>query len=101
MTTKLFAFACAALLLAGCSSTNTDSTKLTCETAQQAYTAYQALLASGAVDVDPQTVAYVKVAASFLGMYCGWTPATTGIASAKGDPPPVFDANGVPILKKP
>ena len=94
--------ACSALLFAGCSSTNNDDTKkMTCETALQAYTAYQALIASGAVDVDPQTVAYVKIAASFLGMYCGWTPVATGIVGAKDSRATVFDSNGVPILKQP
>ena len=87
------------MVLSGCSSMDKDSKKMTCDTAQQAYLAYQALIASGVVDVDPETVAYVKLAASFLGMYCGWTPVQSGAALTKGEPSTVFDSNGVPVLK--
>ena len=102
MRTTIAILAAMVMVLSGCSSMDKDSKKMTCDTAQQAYLAYQALIASGVVDVDPETVAYVKIAASFLGMYCGWTPETVVLTGAKGvERGTVFDANGVPILKQP
>jgi len=102
MKQLFLALASITFLLIGCSSTNNADEMITCETSQKAYIAYQTLLASGAVDIDPQTVAYVKLAASFLSMYCGWTPETVAVATAKSVKlNPVFDSNGVPILRKP
>lgn len=117
MHKSLIGFLAALALCVGCSSTS-DSNKMTCETAKSAYEAYQVLVASGAVDIDPKTVAYVKIAAAFLDMYCGWSqqmaPAASVVGGVKVGPMTqypsgkaveptsdvigVCDANGVPVV---
>jgi len=95
----LIAVLAAAAVLVGCA-TNNDTQQVACDNAQKAYVAYQALVASGA-EVDADTIATVKIAASVLSMYCGWTPVATGIIGVKDGRATVFDSNGVPILHQP
>ena len=78
----------------------TQQKEWTCDTAQAAYQAYQAVIEAGHKPSNQEIYA-AAAGATFLRIWCGWDSPATRAAVAGAESVPMMDHNWVPVIVPP